>query len=131
VHASDVVVTMGCGDACTAGTKSGTELNKLFADSLAEVEIDISKQTPNPIDPEVVRSIEVGVTLGREAQVELVAGTRFENWDTDEPSQRGINGIERVRLVRDDDWGDPIGGPIAMRLGVGGSWSTVERTRLG
>ena len=27
--------------------------------------------------------------------------------------------------------GDPIGGPVAMRLGVDGSWSTVERTRLG
>ena len=27
--------------------------------------------------------------------------------------------------------GDPFGGPVAMRLGVGGSWSTVERTRQG
>jgi hypothetical protein len=27
--------------------------------------------------------------------------------------------------------GDPFGGPVAMRLGFGGSWSTVERTRLG
>ncbi len=42
------------------------------------------------------------VTLGREAHVEPVPGTRFENWDTDEPSERGIDGIERVRLVRDD-----------------------------
>lgn len=24
--------------------------------------------------------------------------------------------------------GDPLGGPVAVRLGVGGSWSTVERT---
>jgi hypothetical protein len=28
--------------------------------------------------------------------------TRFECWDTDEPSERGIDGIERMRLVRDD-----------------------------
>ena len=27
--------------------------------------------------------------------------------------------------------GDPVGGPVAMRLGVGGSWSTVGRTRWG
>jgi hypothetical protein len=26
--------------------------------------------------------------------------------------------------------GDPFGGPVAMRLGVGGSWSTVGRTRM-
>ncbi len=29
-------------------------------------------------------------------------GTRFENWGTDEPSECGIDGIERMRLVRDD-----------------------------
>ena len=42
------------------------------------------------------------MTLGREARVEPVAGPRFETWDTDEPSERGIDGIERMRLVRDD-----------------------------
>jgi arsenate-mycothiol transferase len=42
------------------------------------------------------------VTLGREAHVEPVAGTKFENWDTDEPSERGIEGIERTPLIRDD-----------------------------
>ena len=40
--------------------------------------------------------------LGREARVDPVPGTRFENWDTDEPSDRGIDGVERMRLVRDD-----------------------------
>jgi arsenate-mycothiol transferase len=42
------------------------------------------------------------ITLGREAHVEPVPGPTFENWDTDEPSERGIDGIERMRLVRDD-----------------------------
>ena len=27
--------------------------------------------------------------------------------------------------------GDPFGGPVTMRLGVGGLWSAVGRTRLG
>ena len=26
----------------------------------------------------------------------------MENWDTDEPSERGIDGIERMRLIRND-----------------------------
>ena len=42
------------------------------------------------------------ITLGREARVEQIPGTRFENWDTDEPSERGIDGMPRMRLVRDD-----------------------------
>ena len=31
-----------------------------------------------------------------------VSGTPVEIWDTDEPSERGIDGIEGLRLVRDD-----------------------------
>jgi arsenate-mycothiol transferase len=86
----------------SAGTRPGREVNELSAKSLAEVGVDISTETPKPIDPEMVRSVDVVVTLGREAHVESVAGTVFENWDTDEPSDRGINGIERMRLIRDD-----------------------------
>ena len=42
------------------------------------------------------------VVLGAEAQVDEVDGTLYERWETDEPSERGIEGIERMRLVRDD-----------------------------
>ncbi len=59
-------------------------------------------QTPTLIDPQLVRDVDLVVTLGNEAKVDPVAGTDFENWDTDEPSERGIDGIERMRLVRDD-----------------------------
>jgi arsenate-mycothiol transferase len=89
-------------DVHSAGTKPGTGVNKLSAESLAELGVDISTETPKPVDPELVRIFDVVVTLGREARVEPLAGTRFENWDTDEPSERGIDGIERMRLVRDD-----------------------------
>lgn len=86
----------------SAGTKPGTEINRLSAESLAEVGLDISSQVPKAITPDMVRDADVVVTLGREARVDEVDGTTFENWDTDEPSERGIDGIERMRLVRDD-----------------------------
>ena len=86
----------------SAGTKPGTTVNDLAAQALAEVGVDITGNTPTLIDLELVRAVDLVVTLGREAQVDLVPGTRFENWDTDEPSERGIDGIERMRLVRDD-----------------------------
>ena len=86
----------------SAGTKPGAAVNDLSAQALAEVGVDITGNTPTLIDLELVRAVDLVVTLGREAQVDLVPGTRFENWDTDEPSERGIDGIERMRLVRDD-----------------------------
>jgi arsenate-mycothiol transferase len=46
--------------------------------------------------------VDLVVTLGREARVEVPDGTELRNWDTDEPSARGIDGIDRMLLVRDD-----------------------------
>jgi arsenate-mycothiol transferase len=86
----------------SAGTKPGSAVNALSAETLLEVGVDITGETPTLIDPQLVRDVDLVVTLGSEAKVESVAGTAFENWDTDEPSERGIDGIERMRLVRND-----------------------------
>lgn len=86
----------------SAGTHPGNAMNALSAESLAEVGVDISNEAPKPIDPNLVRDVDYVITLGREAHVEPIPGTTFENWDTDEPSARGIDGIQRMRLVRDD-----------------------------
>jgi len=86
----------------SAGTTPGTAVNDLSAQALAEVGVDITGNTPTLIDPQLVRDVDLVVTLGREAHVDPVIGTLFEKWDTDEPSERGIDGIARMRLVRDD-----------------------------
>ncbi|CAM3782261.1 arsenate-mycothiol transferase ArsC [Tsukamurella ocularis] len=86
----------------SAGTRPGAAINALSAESLAEVGVDITGEIPTPIDPELLARVDLVVTLGREAVVDPPAGVMLVNWDTDEPSERGIEGIERMRLVRDD-----------------------------
>ena len=86
----------------SAGTRPGSAVNGLSAESLAEVGVDITGETPKAIDPGVLAHVDLVVVLGREAVVEPPAGVRLVTWDTDEPSERGIDGIERMRLVRDD-----------------------------
>ncbi|AVH20832.1 MULTISPECIES: low molecular weight phosphatase family protein [Nocardia] len=86
----------------SAGTAPGTTINALSAETLREVGVDISAEIPKPVDPDLLRSVDLVVTLGWEAHIDPVDGVRLVNWDTDEPSQRGIDGIERMRLVRDD-----------------------------
>ena len=86
----------------SAGTKPGSTLNELSVLSLAEVGIDVSSEEPQPVTEQLLAAADVVVTLGREAKVTVPEGTRYENWDTDEPSERGIEGMERMRLVRDD-----------------------------
>jgi arsenate-mycothiol transferase len=86
----------------SAGTKPGDAVNALSAQSLLEVGIDIGNERPKPIDQSLLHEVDLVVTLGREATVDAPPGTAVENWDTDEPSLRGIDGIERMRIVRDD-----------------------------
>lgn len=74
----------------------------MSAQSLLEVGVDLTGEQPKPIDPDLLARMEYVITLGSEATLDPVDGPAFENWDTDEPSERGIDGIERMRLVRDD-----------------------------
>lgn len=86
----------------SAGTAPGSAVNALSAESLLEVGVDLAGEQPKPIDPRLLARMDYVVTLGREATVERLEGPTYLNWDTDEPSERGIDGIERMRLVRDD-----------------------------
>ncbi|AUZ88701.1 phosphatase [Arthrobacter agilis] len=93
------------GDSVTtasAGSKFGSSVNALSAEVLAEVGVDISQKVPRQITVEDQQQADLVVILGAEAQVDEVEGTLYERWETDEPSERGIDGIERMRLVRDD-----------------------------
>lgn len=86
----------------SAGTRPGAALNAQSVDVLAELGIDVGDEHPKAISAAMVSAADVVVVLGSEAQVEEVPGTVFETWITDEPSERGIEGMERMRLVRDD-----------------------------
>ncbi|MFD6858026.1 low molecular weight phosphatase family protein [Rhodococcus sp. NPDC060090] len=86
----------------SAGTVPGPSLNALSVQVLHEVGASIDGEHPKPIDPQLLGEVDLVVTLGSEARVHAPAGVAVENWDTDEPSERGIDGIERMRLVRDD-----------------------------
>ena len=86
----------------SADTAPGTSINALSAEVLHEVGVDITDQHPQAVTDDLLRAADVVVVLGRDAQLPPVEGTRLVTWDTDEPSERGIDGIERMRLVRDD-----------------------------
>lgn len=93
------------GDAVTvhsAGTKPATALNGQAVESLTELGIDITGEHPKPVTDAVLDAVDVVIVLGTEAKLEPRDGARYEVWETDEPSERGIEGMERMRLVRDD-----------------------------
>ncbi|NUL43914.1 low molecular weight phosphatase family protein [Cellulosimicrobium funkei] len=94
----------GAVDVHSAGTSPGETINALSAEVVAETGADMSTGQPKPIDPDLLARADRIVVLGNEATVEPVPGMAgtIETWHTDEPSARGIEGTERMRLVRDD-----------------------------
>ena len=86
----------------TAGTKPGTAINALSAEVLQDLGVDISNETPKALTKENMRAAGHVVVLGTEANVPAVDGVQIEVWATDEPSARGIEGRERMELIRDD-----------------------------
>src|SRR5690625_1955504 len=90
----------------SAGTSPGTALNALSAASVAEVGASMADEhpKPKPIDPTMLQTADRVVVIGDEAVVEPVPGMAgiIETWTIDEPSARGIEGEERMRLVRDE-----------------------------
>lgn len=88
----------------SAGTKPATKLNTESVEAISEVGADMSGGRPKAVDPQLLREADRVVILGKDAQLELPADTQgtLERWVTDEPSERGIEGMERMRLVRDD-----------------------------
>ena len=64
----------------------------------------MSSGTPKAIDPDKLPLMDRVIVLGSDAEVEMPADARgtLERWEVDEPSTRGIEGMERMRLIRDD-----------------------------
>jgi arsenate-mycothiol transferase len=91
-------------DVHSAGTQPAEAINDLAADAVAEVGTDMRTGSAKAIDPDLLRTVDRVVVLGEDAVVEPVPGMRgtVERWVTDEPSERGIEGLARTRLVRDD-----------------------------
>lgn len=89
-------------DISSAGTLPGKQINALSAEVLNEVGVDITGQRPTQLTEEAMLDAGHVVVLGAEAEVPELEGVTVERWITDEPSERGIEGRERMELVRGD-----------------------------
>ncbi|ROZ88041.1 low molecular weight phosphatase family protein [Gordonia sp. OPL2] len=91
-------------NASSAGTDAaiGKRVNELSAQVLAEAGVDGSDHTPRQLTDDLMREADLTVVLGTSAQLAPPEGAVVEVWETDEPSLRGIDGVERMRLIRDD-----------------------------
>ncbi len=89
--------------ASSAGTTAalGGRVNDLSEQALAEVGAVVDGHQPRQLADELMHAADLVVVVG-DAKVTAPPGVELEVWATDEPARRGIGGIDRMRLIRDD-----------------------------
>ncbi|MFV2087327.1 MULTISPECIES: arsenate reductase ArsC [Micromonosporaceae] len=83
--------------AWSGGSEPGHEVNRAAIAAMAERGIDISGEYPKPWTDEVVRAADVVVTMGCGDACPVFPGTRYENWELDDPAGQDVDGVRPIR----------------------------------
>jgi arsenate reductase (thioredoxin) len=83
----------------SAGSEPADKLNPAVVEAMAEIGIDISREVPKLLGDEAVRSADVVVTMGCGDACPIYPGKRYEDWELEDPSGRGL---DEVRGIRDE-----------------------------
>ncbi len=88
----------------SAGTQPDLVVHDLSAVAVAELGADMSDQVPTRLRRSMLTDADRVVVLGTEARVSAVPGmvAPIETWVIPDPAEQGVDGLQRVRLMRDD-----------------------------
>lgn len=89
-------------NATSAGTQAKDSVNATSAQALAELGINVTNHRPTQLTVAMLDAADLIVIVGTQARIDHPTGTPIDVWDTDEPALRGIDGIKRMRLIRND-----------------------------
>lgn len=94
-HAGDAVVVR------SAGSAPAEDLNPAVVEAMAEVGIDLRADgaRPKKLEDAAVRASDVVITMGCGDTCPIYPGTRYEDWELDDPAGQGV---ESVRPIRDE-----------------------------
>lgn len=86
-------------DVYSGGSEPADQVNRAAVAVMAEIGIDISGELPQPWADEIVRSVDVVVTMGCGDSCPVFPGKRYVDWVIEDPSGKPV---EEVRPIRDD-----------------------------
>ena len=83
----------------SAGSEPVQHVQPEVVSALAEVGIDIGGRVPRKLEVEDVEWADVALTMGCGDACPVVPGTRYFDWELDDPHGRSL---EEVRRIRDE-----------------------------
>jgi protein-tyrosine-phosphatase len=81
----------------SAGSQPVDAVNPVAVAAMAEEGIDITSATPKVLTHEAVQVSDVVVTMGCGDACPFYPGTRYEDWELDDPAGQGIDAVRPIR----------------------------------
>ena len=81
----------------SGGSEPASEINPAAVAAMAEVGIDITSELPKPWTGEIVGAADVVVTMGCGDACPFFPGTRYEDWELDDPAGQSLDAVRPTR----------------------------------
>ena len=82
----------------SAGSSPAEQINPVAAEAMSEIGIDIKTQQPKKWTDEIVREVDVIISMGCGDTCPVYPGKRYIDWEIEDPAGQEI---EMIRIVRD------------------------------
>jgi len=81
----------------SAGSLPGNQVNPAAVQAMAEVGINVSAQTPKVLTTDAVQASDVVITMGCGDACPLFPGTRYLDWNLDDPAGKDVAAVRPIR----------------------------------
>ena len=81
----------------SAGTAPAEQVNPVAVAAMAEVGIDLTAATPKVLTGQAVQTCDVVVTMGCGDTCPYYPGTRYLDWQLDDPAGQGVAAVRPIR----------------------------------
>ena len=82
----------------SAGSSPVEQINPIAVEAMSEIGIDIKNQQPKKWTDEIVREVDVIISMGCGDTCPVYPGKRYIDWEIEDPAGQEI---EMIRIVRD------------------------------
>ncbi len=81
----------------SAGTAPADEIHPEVIEAMREIGVGLEEVRPRKLENDAVRAADVVVTMGCGDACPVYPGTRYEDWELEDPAGRPLEDVRRIR----------------------------------